>query len=112
MKKKIKISKKSVKKTVGIVPLGDRILIKPISGDEMKTSVSGIIIPDTVSKEKPEQGTVIAVGEGRWEGGKRIPVLVKVGDKVMYKKWGGNEIKVNGQEWMIVEQKDILAIVE
>ena len=92
-------------------PLFDNVLIKPEEAEE-KTA-SGIILPDS-AKEKPQVGVVMAVGEGAWneDGDKRIPMTVKVGQKVMYKKWGGNEVKVNGEEWMLVEQKDILAIVE
>ncbi|MEN9407403.1 MAG: hypothetical protein RLZZ455_619 [Candidatus Parcubacteria bacterium] len=92
-----------------IKPLFDNVLIKPVEA-ETKTA-SGIILPDSV-KEKPQIGEVMAVGEG-WHNndGKVFPLTVKVGQKVMYKKWGGNEVKVNNEEWMIVEQKDILAIV-
>ncbi len=93
-----------------ITPLFDNVLIKPLQAED--TLPSGIILPDTV-KEKPQIGQVMAVGTG-WHNdeGKTFPLFVKVGQKVMYKKWGGNEIKVDGQEWMIVEEKDILAIVE
>lgn len=100
----------SSKKTT-IKPLFDNVLIKPQEA-ETKTA-SGIILPDSV-KEKPQVGTVMAVGEGAWneDGDKRIPMIVKVGQKVMYKKWGGNEVKVNGEDWMLVEQKDILAVTE
>ena len=94
-----------------IKPLFDNVLIKPQEA-ETKTA-SGIILPDSV-KEKPQVGTVMAVGEGAWneDGDKRIPMIVKVGQKVMYKKWGGNEVKVNGEDWTLVEQKDILAVTE
>lgn len=92
-----------------IKPLFDNVLIKPLEA-EQKTA-SGIVLPDT-AKEKPQTGMVMAVGNGTTDNnGKKIPMMVKVGDKVMYKKWGGNEIKVDHEEWMIVEQKDILAIV-
>ncbi|MEK9201631.1 MAG: co-chaperone GroES [Patescibacteria group bacterium] len=94
-----------------ILPLGDRILIKPISMDEKRT-VSGIIIPDTVDKEKPEQGRVIAVGEGRYDDGKLIPVRVKKGDKVVFSKYGFDEIKIDGEEYYILEEKNILAVIE
>ncbi len=100
-----------MKKTkLNIIPLFDNVLIKPLQAED--TLPSGIILPDSV-KEKPQMGEVMAVGPG-WHNndGKVFPLVVKVGHKVMYKKWGGNEVKVNGQEWMIVEQKDILAIVE
>ncbi len=73
---------------------------------------SGLVLPET-AKEKPQAGEVMAVGTGGVdEKGNVIKMIIKVGQKVMYKKWGGNEVKVNGQEWTIVEQKDILAIVE
>lgn len=92
-----------------ITPLFDNVLIRPTEA-QSKTA-SGIILPDTV-KEKPQVGEIMAVGEGSYDqNGKKVPMTVKVGQKVMYKKWGGNEIKVEGQEWMLVEQKDILAIV-
>ena len=94
---------------INITPLFDNVLIKPLQAEER--TAGGIILPDTV-KEKPQVGLVMAIGDGAFdEDGKRMPMVVKVGQKVMYKKWGGNEVKVNGEEWMIVEQKDILAIV-
>lgn len=95
--------------TLNIQPLFDNVLIKPIAAEE-KTA-SGIVLPDSV-KEKPQMGQVMAVGTGTAANGSSGVMVVKVGQKVMYKKWGGNEIKVQGEEWMIVEQKDILAIVE
>ena len=91
-------------------PLFDNILIKPLEQEE-KTP-SGIVLPDT-AKEKPQVWKVMAIGPGGiTDSGKRIRVVVKVGQKVIYKKWGGNEVKVNGEEWLIVEQKDILAVIE
>ena len=90
-------------------PLFDNILIKPLEA-EAKTS-SGIILPDS-AKEKPQMGEVVAVGSGKIDAGKIIPTIVKKGQKVMYKKWGGNEIKINGEELILVEEKDILAILE
>ncbi len=93
-----------------IVPLFDNVLIKPLQAEERLPS--GILLPDS-AKEKPQIGQVMAVGAGTTnDKGKAVKMVVKVGQKVMYKKWGGNEVKVNGEEWMIVEQKDILAIVE
>ncbi len=92
-----------------IKPLFDNVLIKPLEA-ETKTA-SGILLPDSV-KEKPQMGEVMAIGGGAFgQNGKIVPMVVKVGQKVMYKKWGGNEIKIEGKEWMLVEQKDILAIV-
>jgi len=101
---------KTAKSTQSIQPLFGNVLIKPLEA-ETKTS-GGIYLPDT-AKEKPQVGEVMAIGEGSWDedGEKRIPMDVKVGQKVMYKKWGGNEVKVENEEWTIVDQKDILAIV-
>lgn len=96
-------------KTTNIKPLFDNVLIKPLEA-ETKTS-SGIILPDS-AKEKPQIGLIMAIGQGRKDdNGKIIPISVKVGQKVMYKKWGGNEVKVGTEEWLLVEEKDILAIV-
>lgn len=93
-----------------IKPLFDNILIKPLE-EESKTP-SGILLPES-AKEKPQIGKIMAVGSGGTDNeGKPVKIVVKVGDKVMYKKWGGNEVKVGTEEWLLVEQKDILAIVE
>jgi len=93
-----------------IRPLFDNVLVKPLEAEEKLPS--GIVLPDTV-KEKPQIGEVMAVGPGSTDDkGNKVVMVVKVGDHVMYKKWGGNEVKVNGAEWTIVEQKDILAIVK
>lgn len=92
-----------------IKPLFGNVLVRPVE-PETKTA-SGIILPES-AKEKPQIGEVMAIGDGAFnEDGERIPMSVKVGQKVMYKKWGGNEVKVNNEEWMIVEEKDILAII-
>ncbi|MGH7141505.1 MAG: co-chaperone GroES [Minisyncoccia bacterium] len=98
----------------GIVPLGDRVLIKPASPDESGTTTAfGIIIPDTVDKEKPEQGTVVAVGPGkRDENGHTFAPNVSVGDRVMFSKYGFDEIKVDGVEYYIVSESNILAIIK
>jgi len=93
-----------------IQPLFDNVLIKPLEAEQKLPS--GIVLPDS-AKEKPQIGEVMAVGPGTTdEHGKHVMMAVKTGQKVMYKKWGGNEVKVDGKEWTIVEQKDILAIVE
>ena len=95
---------------INVQPLFDNVLIKPLEQEEKLPS--GIVLPDS-AKEKPQIGQVMAVGVGSTDDkGKKVKMAVKVGQKVMYKKWGGNEVKVKGEEWMIVEQKDILAIVE
>jgi chaperonin GroES len=91
-------------------PLFDNVLIRPLEA-EVKTA-SGIILPDS-AQEKPTMGEIIAVGPGRVTiKGEKEPMMVKAGQKVMYKKWGGNEVKFNGEELTLVEQKDILAIIE
>lgn len=95
-------------KANSIKPLFDYVLVKPLE-EEMKLP-SGILLPET-AKEKPQMGQVMAVGPGVYDEGKLVPMQVKVGQKVMYKKWGGNEIKVEGKEWLLVEQKDIIAVV-
>ena len=98
------------KSTQKITPLFDNVLIKPLDTEE-KTP-GGIVLPDS-AKEKPQIGLIKAVGTGACDDkGNKIPMVVKVGQKVMYKKWGGNEIKVGLEEWLLVEQKDILAVVE
>ena len=91
-------------------PLGDRVVIQPSAREEM--TKSGIVLPDTV-KEKPQEGTIVAAGPGRiLDDGKREAMDVKKGDKVLYAKYAGTEFKVEGDELLIVSQKDILAIVE
>jgi len=90
-------------------PLEDRIVVKASEGEE-KTA-SGIVIPDT-AKEKPQEGEVIAVGPGRFEDGTRVPLDVKVGDRVIYSKYGGTEVKVKGEEYLILSARDVLAVVK
>lgn len=94
---------------MAIKPLGDRVLIE-MTEEEIQKQGS-LYIPDT-AKEKPQEGKVAAVGRGRYEDGKLIPLDVKVGDKVLYGKYSGTEIKHNGKEYLIVKENDILAIVE
>ena len=99
---------------MNIKPLADRCVVRPLSDVEAGTvSASGIIIPDTVSKEKPEQGIIVAVGAGKWdeEGAKRIPMEVKEGDKVVFSKYGYDEVKVGDKEFYIVSESSILAIL-
>jgi chaperonin GroES len=97
--------------SVNIKPLEDRILVQSLEAEQ--TTASGLVIPDT-AKEKPQEGTVIAVGPGRFDesGEKRIPLDVKVGDVVIYSKYGGTEVKYSGQEYLLLAARDILAIVE
>ncbi|MCG2686272.1 co-chaperone GroES [Candidatus Parcubacteria bacterium] len=91
-----------------IKPLFDYVLIEPLE-EESKTP-SGIVLPDS-AKEKPQQGKVIAVGPGKVEDGQTIAPVVKVNDKVLYKKWGGNEVKVEGKEMLLVKEEDLMAVV-
>jgi chaperonin GroES len=93
---------------VSLQPLEDRIVVKPSEGEEM--TASGLVIPDT-AKEKPQEGEVLAVGPGRFEDGQRVPLDVKVGDKVIYSKYGGTEVKVGGDELLVLSARDVLAIV-
>ncbi len=91
-------------------PLADRVLVKRIEQEEVRKG--GIIIPDT-AKEKPQKGEVIAVGPGRLdENGNRVPMEVKVGDKVIFSKYAGSEVKIDGEEYLIMREDDILAILE
>jgi chaperonin GroES len=94
--------------SVNLQPLEDRIVVKPGEGEE--TTASGIVIPDT-AKEKPQEGEVVAVGPGRFEEGNRVPLDVKVGDTVIYSKYGGTEVKYGGQDYLILSARDVLAIV-
>jgi chaperonin GroES len=96
--------------SVNIKPLEDRIVIKPIEAEE--TTASGLVIPDT-AKEKPQEGEVVAVGPGRFneDGDERIPMDVSVGDKIIYSKYGGTEVKYAGEEYLILSARDVLAIV-
>lgn len=92
-----------------IKPLFDFVLIKPLSSEDR--TPSGIVLPDS-SKEKPQFGEVMAVGPGVTnDKGVMMPIVVKVGQKVLYKKWGGNEVKVGMEEWLLIEQKDIMAVM-
>ena len=96
--------------SVNITPLEDRILVKTLEAEQ--TTASGLVIPDT-AKEKPQEGEVIAVGPGRFneDGDERIPLDIKVGDKVIYSKYGGTEVKYSGEEYLILSARDVLAIV-
>jgi chaperonin GroES len=96
--------------SVNIKPLEDRIVVKPLDAEQ--TTASGLVIPDT-AKEKPQEGEVIAVGAGRFNdnGGERIPMDISVGDKVIYSKYGGTEVKYSGEEFLILSARDVLAVV-
>jgi len=92
-------------------PIGDHIIVKPLAKEEK--SISGIIIPDTVEKERAERGEVVAVGPGRTlENGTRSVVDVKVGDKVVFKKYAPDEVKVGGEEFLVIKMEDVVAVIE
>ena len=94
---------------VTIKPLEDRILVQPLEAEQ--TTASGLVIPDT-AKEKPQEGSVVAIGPGRIDdNGNRVPIDVAIGDKVIYSKYGGTEVKYSGQEYLILSARDILAVV-
>ena len=94
---------------ISIKPLEDRIVVKANEA-EQKTA-SGLVIPDT-AKEKPQEGTVLSVGPGRFENGNRIPLDIKGGDVVLYSKYGGTEVKYNNEEYLVLSSRDVLAIIE
>jgi chaperonin GroES len=96
--------------SVNIKPLEDRILVKTLEAEQ--TTASGLVIPDT-AKEKPQEGEVIAVGPGRFneDGDERIPLDISVGDKVIYSKYGGTEVKYGGEEYLILSGRDVLAVI-
>jgi chaperonin GroES len=95
--------------SVNIKPLEDRIVVQAIEAEQ--TTASGLVIPDT-AKEKPQEGSVVAIGPGRIDdNGNRVPIDVAIGDKVIYSKYGGTEVKYSGQEYLILSARDILAVV-
>ncbi len=92
-----------------IKPLGDRVVIEPIAKEE--TTASGIVLPET-AKEKPQEGKVVAVGSGTLKDGERIPLELKEGDRVIFSKYAGTEVKVDGKEYLIMREGDVLAILQ
>ena len=96
--------------SVSIKPLEDRIVIRQVEAEQ--TTASGLVIPDT-AKEKPQEGEVVAVGPGRFneDGDERIPLDISVGDKVIYSKYGGTEVKYGGEEYLILSGRDVLAVI-
>lgn len=96
-------------KKPSIQPLGDRVLVKPMPKDEV--SASGIIIPDSAKTEAPSKGTVVAVGPGRYDDGELVPMTVKAGDTILFSKYGYDEVKVDGQEYFILSESGVLAIL-
>jgi chaperonin GroES len=92
-------------------PLSDKVIVTVSPKEEM--TASGLVLPDTGSKERPEQGTVVAVGPGRLdESGKAMPMSVKVGDKVVFKKYSPDEVKVDGKEYLVLSESDLIAVIE
>jgi chaperonin GroES len=95
---------------VVLKPLEDRIVVEPLEAEQV--TASGLVIPDT-AKEKPQEGKVLAVGPGRFDDkGARVPVDVKVGDVVLYSKYGGTEVKYSGEEYLVLSARDVLAVIE
>ena len=94
---------------MAVKPLEDRIVIK--TNEAETTTASGLVIPDT-AKEKPQEGVVLAVGPGRFDDGVRVPMDVKVGDVVLYSKYGGTEMKFNNEEFLVLSARDVLAVIE
>ena len=90
-------------------PLGDRVLVAPV--DEEETTASGLVLPDT-AKEKPQKGKVLAVGDGQLEDGKRVPLDVTEGDEVLYSKYGGTEITIDGDDLLVLRESDVLAKIQ
>jgi chaperonin GroES len=93
---------------MGLRPLGDRVLVRPDDSD--KPLPSGLVIPDT-AKEKPQEGTILAVGPGAYHEGQRIPLDVKEGDRVVFSKYGGTEVTIDGEDLMILSERDLLGVV-
>ncbi len=91
---------------MNLQPLGDRVVVQSIEAEQV--TASGIVLPDTAA-EKPQRGKVLAVGAGRFEDGQRVPLLVAEGDEVIYSKYGGTEVKIDGQDLLILRESDILA---
>jgi chaperonin GroES len=94
---------------MNLKPLGDRVIVKAVEQEEV--TASGLVLPDT-AKEKPQRGKILAVGEGRYVDGERVPLDVTAGDEIIYSKYGGTEIKVDGEDLLILAEHDILAKVE
>ena len=95
---------------VVLKPLEDRIVVEPLEAEQV--TASGLVIPDT-AKEKPQEGKVLAVGPGRFDDkGVRVPIDVKVGDVVLYSKYGGTEVKYSGHEYLVLSARDVLAVIE
>lgn len=118
-KKAQKKAKKSAAKSVPqiaknafkVTPLADRVVVRPFA-EEASLRPSGIYIPETADKERPQEGTVVAVGPGAYDDGILVPMSVKIGDKVMFSKYGYDEVKVDGVEYFVVKEENILAVIK
>ena len=119
------MKKKNIKAKVEIKPFGDRVLVRPFTEDALrllrqaqgeqaqgKKSLSGIILPESMTKEKSAQGKILAVGEGKWVDGKLVPVRLKVGDVVIFSKYGYDEVEQNGEELYLLKEDSILAVIK
>lgn len=96
---------------MNIKPLSNHVFLKPV--EEEKTTKTGIVLPDTMEKEKPMKGKVVATGPGKLnEDGERIPMAVKIGDTVLFKKYGPDEVEMNGEKYLVGDEDDILAVIE
>lgn len=96
---------------MAIRPLGDHVVVKPVEAQEV--TASGIVLPETVEKEKKAEGEVVAVGPGRMlENGQRVAPEVRIGNNILYRKWGGDDVTIEGQEYKIISESDILAVIE
>ncbi len=92
-------------------PLGDRVIVKAVAKEEI--SKGGILLPDTVEKGRPEEGEIVSMGPGRLaENGTRVPMSVKVGDRIVFKKYSPDEVKVDGEEFLVIAESDIMAVIE
>ena len=98
----------ATKSATKVGPLADRVVVKPL--EETEQMRGGLYIPDT-AKEKPQQGEIVAVGPGRYEEGKRVPMELKVGDKVLYGKYSGTEVSIDGDQLLILRESDVLAVI-
>ncbi len=99
------------KEKFSILPLGDRVVVRPVDKDDVSKSPSGIIIPDSANKEKPARGIVVAVGPGKYEDGASVPMTVVVGNTVLFSKYGYDEVKVDGEEYYVLSESNVLGII-
>jgi chaperonin GroES len=102
----------ATKTSLSIQPLGDRVVVKPLEAKEEQVLASGIIIPGTADKEKPSKGKVVAVGPGRYEDGELVPMSVKPGQTVLFSKYGYDEVKMDGEDYFILAESQILAVIK